>query len=116
MDAEQRGPLQRYEVYVSGAHIFAKDGANRSVDIGVIDDDGATLCYRLTLDGLWGDGFLTTEKLLQDVAAKLAYSPVEALFAHLPAPSAELPAQASQSLSVPIEAPGEHPPPGSAAQ
>jgi len=109
-------PHSHYRLYVSGHGIYAEDRAGKVVKIGAIESKDGELTYHLEMDGLWGAGFLTAEKLLQDVAAKLAYASLHRFFgtaSSAPLRESEPPALC---LLLDNEEPGEHPPPGSAAE
>ncbi|MDX3907780.1 MAG: hypothetical protein QHC78_19000 [Pigmentiphaga sp.] len=109
-------PHCQYQLCVSGYGVYARDPAGKVVRIGSIASDDGELAYHLDVDGLRAAGFLTTEKLLQDVAAKLAYASLHRFFTAASAlpPLAQEPT--ALCLLLDNEEPGEHPPAGSAAE
>ncbi len=109
-------PHRYYQIYISGEHLFARGGEGQVLPIGVVESRQGGLAYSLTIENLRGDGFLTAEKLLQDVVAKLAYAPLSRLFVAQGRSWGNTFGQ-EEDLSVyaEIEEPGSYPPAGSAA-
>ncbi len=109
--------IRNYEIYESDSHLFAKNADGDIAKLGDIAQANGKLGYTLRIDGLWGEGFLTTEKLLQDVAAKLAYTSLDKEFTTLTGALDEVDCNDSaQNLTTSIESPGDNPRPGSAAR
>ncbi|OVZ63706.1 hypothetical protein CDO44_03340 [Pigmentiphaga sp. NML080357] len=109
-------PHSHYQLYVSGHGVYAEDRTGKVAEIGVIEAKDGELAYHLEMDGLWGAGFLTAEKLLQDVAAKLAYASLHRFFGTAPSAPSREGGPAALRLLLENEEPGEHPPAGSAAE
>lgn len=109
-------PHRTYQLYRAGVGLYAQDRAGKAVRIGSLSEQGGVLGYRLEIDGDRAEGFLTSEKLLQDVAAKLAYAPLHRFFDSAPAAPAPEGQAATPCLLLDSEEPGEHPPAGSAAE
>lgn len=79
------GQTHHSTIYLSSDdRVLARKGDGALVELGLIDRSGASLDYRLHMDGVLGLGFLTAEKLLQDVAAKLSDIDLDALYDALP--------------------------------
>ena len=79
------GQTHHSTIYLSGdGHILARKLDGTLVELGVIDPHPDALAYRLHVDGLFGTGLQTAEKLLQDVAAKLADVDLDVLYDALP--------------------------------
>ena len=109
-------PHHAYRLYAAGDGLYARDGAGKAVRLGAVSERDGVLGYRLEADDLRAEGFLTSEKLLQDVAAKLAYASLHRFFGAAPAVPSQEGQPAAQCLLLDNEEPGEHPPAGSAAE
>jgi len=109
-------PNHAYRLYTAGYGLYARDGAGKAVRLGAVSERDGVLGYRLEVDDLQAEGFLTSEKLLQDVAAKLAYASLHRFFGT----AAATPIQEGEAdlpcLLLENEEPGEYPPAGSAAE
>ncbi|QEI06084.1 hypothetical protein FXN63_09740 [Pigmentiphaga aceris] len=72
-------------IYVSGdGRVLARKIDGTLVELGVMKPDADGLAYQLHVEGLYGLGLPTAERLLQDVAAKLADVDLDALYDALP--------------------------------
>jgi len=109
-------PHHAYQLYMAGAELYARDRAGKIARIGSVSERDGVLGYRLEIGGDCAEGFLTSEKLLQDVAAKLAYASLHRFFGAAPAVPSQEGQPAAQCLLLDNEEPGEHPPAGSAAE
>lgn len=79
------GQTHHSSIYLSSDdRVLARKLDGAIVELGVIDRHRESLDYRLHVGALFGQGFLTAEKLLQDVAAKLSDIDLDALYAALP--------------------------------
>lgn len=100
-------PLNHYQLYIAGHGLYARDSGGKAVQIGAIESEGGELAYQLSIAALGAPGFLTAEKLLQDVAAKLAYASLHQYFATAPAVPPEQSEPATLCLDLENEEPGE---------
>jgi hypothetical protein len=79
------GQIHHSTIYVIGSQrVLARRADGTIVELGVIDEHDGLLDYRLHVEGIFGLGQQTSEKLLQDVAAKLADVDLDALYDALP--------------------------------
>jgi len=79
------GQTHHSTIFVSGdLHVLARGVDGTLVELGTIARKANCLDYRLHVGEIFGLGFPTAEKLLQDVAAKLANIDLDALYASLP--------------------------------
>ncbi len=108
-------PHHAYRLYVAGSGLYARDRAGKAVCLGAVSEGDGVLGYRLKMEDLQGEGFLTSEKLLQDVAAKLAYASLHRFFGTAPAAPVQEGAADLPCLLLDNEEPSEYPPAGSAA-
>jgi hypothetical protein len=80
------GQTHHSTIYLSSDdRVLARKLDGALVELGLIDRHQEFLDYRLHIDGVFGRGLLTAEKLLQDVAAKLSDIDLDALYEALPA-------------------------------
>ncbi len=117
LDDPGRGSTQprRFRLCISGYHIYVEDDAGKLARIGAISLARGELAYRLLWDDIEATGFLTAEKLLQDVAAKLAYGSLRRFVATAPAVPGETVEPVALSLFLADEGePGERAPHGAA--
>jgi hypothetical protein len=79
------GQTHHSTIYLSGdGHVLARKLDGTLVELGVIEPQPDALAYRLHVEGLFGRDLRTAEKLLQDVAAKLADVDLDILYDALP--------------------------------
>jgi hypothetical protein len=79
------GQTHHSTIFVSGdKRVLARSLDGTLAELGIIETEKNGLDYRLHIEGVFGRGFPTAEKLLQDVAAKLANIDLDALYASLP--------------------------------
>lgn len=76
--------VHHYTLYISHGHVLARNSKGKLIDLGAVRDEAGRLSYRLDVGGVIGNHFETTEKLLQDVAAKLAFAYLDDQFTSLP--------------------------------
>lgn len=76
-------PIHRYRLYVSQGHVLARNAKGKTIDLGQVIEHDGLVAYRLDVGDLAGADFATTEKLLNDVAAKLAFAYLDDLFTAL---------------------------------
>jgi hypothetical protein len=76
-------PVHHYRLYVSQGHVLARNTKSKTIDLGTVTEHDGLVGYRLDVGDLAGANFATTEKMLNDVAAKLAFAYLDDLFTAL---------------------------------